>query len=117
MCVPGPRPRTRSPCAAPSRNYDVDPADDNQLQTDQAAAAEVSSLNSKREPHTPDADDAVRLRAMPIVCCYGALTLHDLVIRGGTIIDGTGRLSFHGEVAIDGQRIVAVGNVGCRTKA
>ncbi len=35
--------------------------------------------------------------------------MHDLVIRGGTIIDGTGRPSFPGDVAIEGDRIAAVG--------
>jgi N-acyl-D-amino-acid deacylase len=36
---------------------------------------------------------------------------HDLVIKGGTIVDGTGRDTFVGDVAIDGDRIVAVGDV------
>ena len=35
--------------------------------------------------------------------------MHDIVIRGGTIIDGTGAPRFAGDVAIDGERIVAVG--------
>ena len=35
--------------------------------------------------------------------------MHDIVIRGGTIIDGTGGSAFTGDVAIDGERIVAVG--------
>jgi N-acyl-D-amino-acid deacylase len=34
---------------------------------------------------------------------------HDLVIRGGTIVDGTGADRFSGDVAIDGGRIAAVG--------
>jgi N-acyl-D-amino-acid deacylase len=37
---------------------------------------------------------------------------HDIVIRNGTIIDGTGAPARHGDVAIDGDRIVAVGEVG-----
>jgi N-acyl-D-aspartate/D-glutamate deacylase len=34
--------------------------------------------------------------------------MHDLVIRGGTIIDGTGAAPRKGDVAIDGSRIAAV---------
>jgi N-acyl-D-amino-acid deacylase len=37
--------------------------------------------------------------------------MHDLVIRGGTIVDGTGGPSFAGDVAIDGDRIAQVGTV------
>jgi N-acyl-D-aspartate/D-glutamate deacylase len=36
---------------------------------------------------------------------------HDLVIRGGNVIDGTGRPAFRGDVAIDGDSITAVGEV------
>ena len=36
---------------------------------------------------------------------------HDLVIRGGTIVDGTGAAGFTGDVAIDGDTITAVGEV------
>ena len=35
--------------------------------------------------------------------------MHDIVIRGGTIVDGTGKAAFTGDVAIDGGRIAAVG--------
>jgi N-acyl-D-amino-acid deacylase len=35
--------------------------------------------------------------------------MHDIVIRGGTILDGTGAPAVTGDVAIDGDRIVAVG--------
>jgi N-acyl-D-aspartate/D-glutamate deacylase len=35
----------------------------------------------------------------------------DLVIRGGTIVDGTGAAAFEGDVAIAGDRIAAVGKV------
>ena len=35
--------------------------------------------------------------------------MHDLVIRGGTIVDGTGRPAFTGDLAIDGDRITQVG--------
>jgi N-acyl-D-amino-acid deacylase len=35
--------------------------------------------------------------------------MHDIVIRGGTIVDGTGKPSFVGDLAIDGDRITQVG--------
>ena len=35
--------------------------------------------------------------------------MHDTVIRGGTIVDGTGSQRFTGDVAIDGDRITQVG--------
>jgi N-acyl-D-aspartate/D-glutamate deacylase len=38
----------------------------------------------------------------------------DLVIRGGTIVDGSGRPPFEGDVAIAGDRITAVGRVSGR---
>ena len=37
--------------------------------------------------------------------------MRDLIIRGGTIVDGTGEAPFVGDVAIDGDRIVEVGQV------
>jgi N-acyl-D-amino-acid deacylase len=37
--------------------------------------------------------------------------MHDLVIRNGTVIDGTGGPSRSGDVAVDGDRITAVGTV------
>src|ERR1044071_8209752 len=37
--------------------------------------------------------------------------MHDLVIRGGTIVDGNGAPAFTGDVAVDGERITAVGEV------
>jgi N-acyl-D-amino-acid deacylase len=35
--------------------------------------------------------------------------MHDTVIRGGTIVDGTGQKAFTGDIAIDGDRIAEVG--------
>ncbi len=40
--------------------------------------------------------------------------MHDIVIRGGLIADGTGNALRSGDVAIEGDRIVAVGAVGER---
>ena len=37
--------------------------------------------------------------------------MHDLVIRGGTVVDGTGSPPRPADVAIDGTRIAAVGEV------
>ena len=36
---------------------------------------------------------------------------HEIVIRGGTVVDGSGREAFRGDVAIDDGRIAAVGQV------
>lgn len=35
--------------------------------------------------------------------------MHDLVIRGGTIVDGSGGDQFIADVAIDGDKITAIG--------
>ena len=37
--------------------------------------------------------------------------MHDLVIRGGNVVDGTGAAPITADVAIDGDRVVAVGQV------
>ncbi len=37
--------------------------------------------------------------------------MHDLVIRGGTVVDGSGAAARTADVAVDGDRIVAVGRV------
>jgi N-acyl-D-amino-acid deacylase len=37
---------------------------------------------------------------------------YDTIIRGGTIVDGSGLPPYQGDVAIQGSRIVAVGNLG-----
>jgi len=36
---------------------------------------------------------------------------YDLVIRGGKVVDGTGNPWFHGDLAIRGDKIVAVGRI------
>ena len=38
--------------------------------------------------------------------------MHDMVIRGGTIVDGTGGAPFNADIAIDGGLIAKVGSVG-----
>jgi N-acyl-D-aspartate/D-glutamate deacylase len=43
--------------------------------------------------------------------------MHDMVIRGGTVVDGTGGEPFTGDVAIDGGRITEVGRLASRGPA
>src|SRR5262245_41510091 len=40
------------------------------------------------------------------------MDMHDLVVRGGLLVDGTGNPPREGDVAIDGERIAAVGTTG-----
>ncbi len=40
--------------------------------------------------------------------------MHDLVIRGGMVVDGTGAAPFRADVAVDGGLIVAVGNIDAK---
>jgi len=42
-------------------------------------------------------------------------TSHDVILRGGNIYDGSGSEPFTGDVAIDGDMIVALGNIGDAT--
>jgi N-acyl-D-aspartate/D-glutamate deacylase len=48
---------------------------------------------------------------LAVGACHEVREGYDLVIRGGTIIDGTGAPGVPGDVAVTGDRIVAVGKV------
>src|SRR5437588_6600668 len=39
------------------------------------------------------------------------LTMHDLIIRNGTVVDGTGMPRYRADVAISGNRIAAIGKI------
>ncbi|MCY3810746.1 MAG: amidohydrolase family protein [Gammaproteobacteria bacterium] len=41
---------------------------------------------------------------------------HDLVIRGGTVVDGTGSEPFSADIAVDGDQIAAIGQVAGKGK-
>jgi N-acyl-D-amino-acid deacylase len=40
---------------------------------------------------------------------------HDLIIRNGTVVDGTGADAFRADIAIDGERITAIGDLSTAT--
>ena len=40
--------------------------------------------------------------------------MHDLIIRGGTVVDGSGDAPYQADVIIDGNRITAVGRTVTR---
>ena len=40
---------------------------------------------------------------------------YDVIIRGGTLVDGSGRAARAGDVALDGDRIAAIGDLGAAT--
>ena len=52
--------------------------------------------------------------ATNLIDTSGGLMAHDLVVRGGIIVDGTGGTPFEGDVAVDGDAITAVGEVSER---
>lgn len=48
---------------------------------------------------------------LSFAACHEVREEYDLVVRGGTIVDGSGGARFAGDVAVRGDRIVAVGSV------
>lgn len=42
--------------------------------------------------------------------------MHDLIIRGGTVVDGSGDARFQADIAIDGDQITAVGDIEGKAK-
>jgi N-acyl-D-aspartate/D-glutamate deacylase len=56
------------------------------------------------------------IAAVCLTCSARADEPYDLIIRGGRIVDGTGNPWFHGDVAIRGDKIAAVGAVGGEAK-
>src|SRR5437899_1968270 len=46
---------------------------------------------------------------MGLGSAYGAGVPHDLVLRGGAVVDGTGAPRRRADIAVDGDRITAIG--------
>jgi N-acyl-D-amino-acid deacylase len=64
---------------------------------------------------TASAGTGASARSTPAITASSAApaaAVHDLVLRGGTIYDGSGAAPAIGDVAIDGDRIAAVGDLG-----
>jgi N-acyl-D-amino-acid deacylase len=59
--------------------------------------------------------------AVALLCMFGIIaacsqaTSYDLILRGGTIYDGSGGEPYPGDVAINGDSIAALGNIGNAT--
>ncbi|HVR86267.1 MAG TPA: D-aminoacylase [Planctomycetota bacterium] len=60
---------------------------------------------------------AVAALCLVFVACHEVREEYDLVLRGGSIVDGTGAPAETGDVALRGDRIVAVGAVPGRGRA
>ena len=45
------------------------------------------------------------------ICFHGVAQTHDVIIRNGTIMDGSGRTAFKGDLAIDADTITAIGDL------
>ena len=89
-----------------------------------ACSAGVAELSSPQQGSSgplppmvfPSIVSSVRLLAVATlsaaaVACASPTT-YDLILRGGTIVDGTGTEPYIGDVAISGDRIAAVGQLG-----
>ncbi len=50
--------------------------------------------------------------ALCVAACVPGGKRYDVVVRGGWIVDGTGNPRYRGDIAIEGDRIVAVGRLG-----
>jgi N-acyl-D-amino-acid deacylase len=71
-----------------------------------AGCAHPAPTANTPPPPSPSPIEAPR-RPAPVAAPTGPV--HDLVLRGGTIYDGSGGAPFVGDVAIDGDRIAEVG--------
>ena len=69
-------------------------------------------MNSTRRSCFPATASFLLAAASLVLCSCQPPVEHDLILRGGTIYDGSGSPGVVGDIAIDGDAIVAVGDLG-----
>lgn len=82
-----------------------------------SAALVVVTLAAALAASAPSNAQRRRRAPAPAPAPVGAEAEYDLLIRGGRVVDGTGRRAFEADVAVRGDRVVRVGRVPASARA